>query len=533
MKIDVIDNNENTVFSQDFSMDAGDITLGRESDCTIVLADDMISPHHAVIHLSNRGISITDSDSINGVSINGKRIATRSVPLKCDDTIELAGWTVKLSGDFPNGSQPARTRILALLLVLMVLLGALLLVAKLHKNLPEAQQQAAAAQATPVPTPTLPPIVKRIDEAMSQLMKGERAYFNNHIDEAANYFRQAISTYSNVPVAAAFLDQLQHDYVPFYLNRAYNALSAKKMPDLRVAVTHLQALAPTDPEVTELLRLVAGQYNFNSARKLLSNGNYMQAQQLLEQSKMLNDSQRISLLQHIDRLTDFEQQQQHINSFVNQMEVEKALTLVQELSTRPDLPNGWQKLLQDTLHKLERLIQFESAAADDNHYETVILGRDLLLELTGGSWTGPVALVQTTLEQRRLHWCDSAAELTASAAVSFNEATVQNNKLTDAASAHAMRDAIEALTILQFINPQDNIQQQLEQSQDILDAYVRDTYQQAYIMQSREQANKAAAIYRNVLDAALFDSPYAARAEKQLAQLETAQQLINTLSLEQ
>ena len=36
--------------------------------------------------------------------------------------------------------------------------------------------------------------------------------------------------------------------------------------------------------------------------------------------------------------------------------------------------------------------------------------------------------------------------------------------------------------------------------------------QQAYIMQSREQANKAAAIYRNVLDAALFDSPYAARA---------------------
>ncbi len=50
------------------------VSIGRDEDNDIWLEDDLISRHHAELAWDNGTVYITDSDSMNGVSLNGKRI---------------------------------------------------------------------------------------------------------------------------------------------------------------------------------------------------------------------------------------------------------------------------------------------------------------------------------------------------------------------------------------------------------------------------------------------------------------------------
>lgn len=51
------------------------VTIGRQSDCTIVLADPNVSRRHAEIRPSGDGFVVVDLGSTNGTKVNGARVA--------------------------------------------------------------------------------------------------------------------------------------------------------------------------------------------------------------------------------------------------------------------------------------------------------------------------------------------------------------------------------------------------------------------------------------------------------------------------
>jgi hypothetical protein len=50
------------------------VTIGRQHDCTIVLADPNVSRHHAEVRPAGDGFAVADLGSTNGTRINGERI---------------------------------------------------------------------------------------------------------------------------------------------------------------------------------------------------------------------------------------------------------------------------------------------------------------------------------------------------------------------------------------------------------------------------------------------------------------------------
>ena len=68
----------------------GELTLGRDPECTIRLADAQVSRRHAVITAVADGVRVTDLNSRHGTFVNGERV-TRPRRLLSGDVITLGG----------------------------------------------------------------------------------------------------------------------------------------------------------------------------------------------------------------------------------------------------------------------------------------------------------------------------------------------------------------------------------------------------------------------------------------------------------
>jgi FHA domain-containing protein len=76
------------------SLGARPTTIGRGSDCEIVLADAHASRHHVRLEVRGGVIVLTDLGSTNGTRVNGHRV--REVVLGVGDRIELGQSTLRV-----------------------------------------------------------------------------------------------------------------------------------------------------------------------------------------------------------------------------------------------------------------------------------------------------------------------------------------------------------------------------------------------------------------------------------------------------
>ncbi|GAA5078980.1 hypothetical protein GCM10023319_18110 [Nocardia iowensis] len=96
-----------------------DILIGKRSvsqgltpdiDLGIAPADVGVSRAHAMIHIDDNGLTVTDLGSTNGTSINGSDDlipAKVSIPLRSGDRIHLGGWTTIVFATEPPAPEPA------------------------------------------------------------------------------------------------------------------------------------------------------------------------------------------------------------------------------------------------------------------------------------------------------------------------------------------------------------------------------------------------------------------------------------------
>jgi hypothetical protein len=71
-------------------VDQDSVTIGRGSDCEIVLPERQVSRHHVRIERDEHGYLLRDLDSKNGTSINGKEVGKDPVRLADGDEIQVA-----------------------------------------------------------------------------------------------------------------------------------------------------------------------------------------------------------------------------------------------------------------------------------------------------------------------------------------------------------------------------------------------------------------------------------------------------------
>jgi hypothetical protein len=67
----------------------GQLYLGRSVACHIVIDDPMVSRRHAQMTVTTRHVTVEDLNSINGVYVNGKRLAGGPLVLRPNDRIQL------------------------------------------------------------------------------------------------------------------------------------------------------------------------------------------------------------------------------------------------------------------------------------------------------------------------------------------------------------------------------------------------------------------------------------------------------------
>lgn len=76
-----------------FQLGDATVTLGRLSDCAIVLSDPQASRHHAEVRYGERGYMVADLGSTNGTMVNGMLVTTHH--LRDGDVIGIGSTAIR------------------------------------------------------------------------------------------------------------------------------------------------------------------------------------------------------------------------------------------------------------------------------------------------------------------------------------------------------------------------------------------------------------------------------------------------------
>ena len=83
-----------------FPLNTRHATIGRATDNTIQLPDDMVSKHHAVLVQTGETWTIEDLQSRNGVMVNGK--GTAKAELKDGDLVIIGPYELSFEMNVPS-----------------------------------------------------------------------------------------------------------------------------------------------------------------------------------------------------------------------------------------------------------------------------------------------------------------------------------------------------------------------------------------------------------------------------------------------
>jgi predicted component of type VI protein secretion system len=91
----------------DVGLEAGELVVGREEGCGLVVDDALVSRQHARFRVTVEGVEVEDLGSRNGVHVNGTRV-TAPTRLDLGDAVRIGSQVLVLarSGGRQRGSRP-------------------------------------------------------------------------------------------------------------------------------------------------------------------------------------------------------------------------------------------------------------------------------------------------------------------------------------------------------------------------------------------------------------------------------------------
>jgi hypothetical protein len=97
----------------DVGLEDGELVVGREEGCGLVLDDALVSRHHAKFSVTHLGVEVEDLASRNGVHVNGVRI-TAPTRLNLNDSVRIGSQLLVLStaSSRQRGSRPLTSELM-------------------------------------------------------------------------------------------------------------------------------------------------------------------------------------------------------------------------------------------------------------------------------------------------------------------------------------------------------------------------------------------------------------------------------------
>jgi len=87
------------------------ITIGRSKSSDICLKEKLVSSQHAIIDIDNNKVTLSDLDSTNGTTVNGKNISR--VQLQTGDQITIGNYKLIFITDNNESDDPDATMMIS------------------------------------------------------------------------------------------------------------------------------------------------------------------------------------------------------------------------------------------------------------------------------------------------------------------------------------------------------------------------------------------------------------------------------------
>ena len=496
------------------------LAIGRNPDCDITLPDVSVSPRHAELILRFSELRIKNLCSINGTRVNGVRIQTKT-RLQPGDEISIGSYSILVT--MPGGAEAVtaaasgRKRLRLLLFAsLILILAALLTLAVQHRRQVRVARTTAAENAAPPPSnDNTPPAF----DAESAIGRAERAVINNDPVTAAMLFKQGMEQYSNDLRIVSMFNATQQPAQDRLSTQIQAAILANRLADARQQLSQLEYItANNTPAALQFRAWIDAEERFSDANRLYLNGDYFRANTILTNLTVLQDERRTRLLDRITPVLHDRQLLAQAEADMSANRYDNARATLTAINEARRLDPVQMKRVRTDLDLLNALETFETAVENTNAYQAILSGNHILQ--TENAPSNIVSDISAKFDLLRDVLAPREEGLRWKTADDLSKISRASNQVAEM----TMRVAgAYDLTLLHFLRPNDYFQQQIAEQTNAIFNYLRDQYQQAYILESVGQTADALIHYQNIFNLSWDDGRYYPAARSKLNRAAQAQ----------
>ena len=508
--------------------------LGRDALCDFCLDSPSLAPRHAELALTPRGLCIRDLGSVNGVQVDGRRLARREANLRPGKQVALGDFNFIVPAQAGAGGAAAPgSRNKMLVAVLLVLCLATLAAWMLKRARPRADDSTAAG-----PAPALnaesnapaahgpgegPALNGRADgyrRAAQLMQQGQYAlYASNDYLAAATLLNESVALDPRNTQALGLLRAIRGAHMQDAFAEGMECIESGDIPRARRTLERMKTMSPADGQVSEFEAYLRGEEACDKAAAFLQQARYADVLSVLDGAKVLNEYKRQDLVSLAGRQIELAGQFKQADDMFNAWHIPDAQSVCSGLAAQAGLSFSQKADLAARGNLLAQAAALDALLAQSNDVAAIEAGAALLDSPAFRKYSGAstIALARMDDLRRRLGPGREEYEQDGRKAMADAAAAKARGELYEAARLNSR--ALKSLLIAGFAAGSSGHDAELARLRMDIVAFTGTAFNKAYVLESRGSVRDAAALYMQILDVAPSADQYAAMARKRLKDL--------------
>lgn len=502
------------------TFDQKNITLGRNIDCDVVINDPSISPVHASFSVKKGRLRVKDEGSVNGVWYKKRRVirkkfnsfTTLSVSNKYDLTLEFedSEWLSQKHNKKEHLEYLIKTfdpkkyfkQIIAVVLLLCVVFLVFKVVQAFKVSRLKGDKNNIISENT-------------IDtKAKDRLKKAKDFYFNGEYVLAASEFSKVLNRYPEQEEALNYSQQIKSDYAPQIDDKFSDLVEHARYDEAVRFIDSVKSVLGSQGSkfYSEILN---GQKRLVEGENLFRSGEYKRAVNKVKNIKVLDNARLERLNLYLKSTLEFKQKLLIVNSMVIAQEYDNALNYMDD--TYQLYKNFLAERLKEKYRNQYNLIQVLSRMQNAylKDYNTIFLSLFKKASTEFGMSNPSIVRFAEKALKIEGHIAENIEVLKADAAENIQR--LYGELKNDKESVSAWKDFYIYLSKLELYQVVKSTKRETAQTQEyrsFFDRYVRDLYDEAYILDSFGKTDEAKIVYEKILSIIDESSKYYLKVEK-------------------
>lgn len=510
MKITVKDLKGQTILAEDLPDERLGISIGRSEDNDIILQRPEISPRHFLIDADDTGVFIYDNNSINGVTLDGKRIGSKPEQVFSGSEICAGDLLFDISSDRITDREVAPAQ--KPLVRFMIIVCLFLLIAALLK-------MCSNRNITTIPKPVIEAPEQQTAQVEQLLSKAQKAYFLNNTTEAVELFNKVTTIDPSNRRALDFLAEIRRQNLEVLLTEARSAMESGKYEQAARSIGMIKVLAPKDPRLTELIALQDGEQEFSRAKLLFDSGDFASARRILQNIKIIDESRRLRWLRETEVRLSIATDLHDAGEKLNSGDISGALTLLDSGGTADAADNPLASEVNRLKTFAEQVLAFNMALTNKQYAAAIQLGHSLQGSPEIKNYKGVQDQAAKDMDLLKSTLLKQADALRESVSLAVEQADKKINADNSTCGYDLLFQALQDQTVLEFLIPSKETTALRIELQVRMQNYVREVYQRGYILTGMGRFDEAQQLFEATLQCTNTGDEYHQKAVAQLARI--------------